>query len=151
MEVRMKALSTVGLAITVLFLSSTAGAQMVTVAQGNDVRPAFGRWYSRERFESEPRISLSFREVDRSIAGWAMLLGQHRKRAAGATLGLSFTDADWTGQRVRFSTILPEDDATIGWEFRMTSATTAVLAAITENGRPIPDELEWEMTKGYRL
>ena len=84
---------------------------------------------------------------DRSIQGWAVLLGQHRKADDRATLGLSFADATWTGQSVRFSTILPEDEGTIGWELRVVTPTSAVLTALTENGQPIQDDLMWEMVR----
>jgi hypothetical protein len=39
------------------------------------------------------------------------------------------------------------DEGTIGWELRVTSSTTAVLAALTEDGQPIQGELKWDMTK----
>ena len=42
---------------------------------------ALGKWHSTEQFEGEPRIAVSFRKGDRSIEGWAVLLGQHRKAA----------------------------------------------------------------------
>lgn len=115
--------------------------------QGKDAERAFGKWCSIERFEAEPRICVSFRRTGRSIAGWAVLLGQHRKTDDRATLGLSFAAASWNGRSFRFSTILPEDEGTIGWELRVTSPATAVLAALTEDGRPIPEELKWDMIK----
>ena len=62
-------------------------------------------------------------------------------------LCLSFADAAWDGQRFTFSTILPEDEGTIGWELRIATPTTAVLKALTENGQPIQDELKWDMTR----
>ena len=145
----MKYAATFGfLGIAVLVLSVTAVVRATPPGQQvNDADRAFGKWYSTERFENEPRISLSFRRTDRSIAGWALLLGQHRKGDDRATLGLSFSEATWNGQSFRFSTILPEDEGTIGWELRVTSPTTAVLAALTEDGQPIQDELKWDMTK----
>src|SRR4029077_6109443 len=112
--------------------------------QVNDAEGAFGKWNSTERFEGEPRISVSLRRTDRSIVGWAVLLGQHRKADDRATLGLWFTEATWNGQSFRFSTILPEDEGTIGWELHVTSPTTAVLAALTEDGQPIQDEMKWD-------
>jgi hypothetical protein len=115
--------------------------------QAADADRALGKWHSIEQFEGEPRIAVSFRRGDRSIEGWALLLGQHRKGDDRATLRLSFTDATWTGQSIRFSTILPEDEGTIGWELRVVTPTTAVLTALTENGRPIQDELMWEMVR----
>ena len=115
--------------------------------QAAEADRALGEWVSTEQFEGEPRIAVSFRKSDRSIKGWAVLLGQHRKADDRATLGLSFTDATWTGQSVRFSTILPEDEGTIGWELRVVTPSTAVLTALTENGQPIPDELKWEMKR----
>jgi hypothetical protein len=136
------------LGIAVLVLPATAAVRATPVGQQvNDAERAFGKWYSTEQFENEPRISVSFRRTDRSIAGWAVLLGQQRKTDNRATLGLSFTEATWDGQVFRFSTILPEDEGTIGWELRVTSSRTAVLAALTEDGQPIPDEVKWDMTK----
>lgn len=136
------------LGFAVLILSATAAARATSVVQQvNDAERAFGTWSSTEQFESEPRISVSFRRTDRSIAGWAMLLGQQRKTDHRATLGLSFTEATWNGQVFQFSTILPEDEGTIGWELRVTSPTTAILTALTEDGRPIPDELKWDMVR----
>jgi hypothetical protein len=52
------------------------------------------------------------------VEGWALLLG-HRKTDDRATLGLSFAEAAWDGQRFLFSTILPEDEGNIGWELRI--------------------------------
>ena len=90
--------------------------------QAVEAERALGKWVSTEQFEGEPRIAVSFRKGDRSIEGWAVLLGQQRKADDRATLGLSFTDATWTGQSVRFNTILPEDEGTIGWELRVVTA-----------------------------
>ena len=149
MEVFMKSVSILGsLGTAALVLSMTGAVRAVPAGQQvNAAERVLGKWSSTERFENEPRISLSFRQTDRSIAGWAVLLGQHRKADDRATLGLSFTEATWNGQSLRFSTILPEDEGTIGWELRPTSPTTAVLAALTEDGQPIQDELKWDMTK----
>ncbi len=108
---------------------------------------ALGKWQSTEQFEGEPRITVAFRSKGSSLEGWAVLLGQHRKADDRATLGLSFSDATWVGQRFLFSTILPEDEGTIRWELQIASPTTAVLKALTEDGQPIQDELQWEMTK----
>ena len=112
-----------------------------------DLERALGKWHSTERFEDEARITVAFRSKFRSIEGWAVLLGQHRKADDRAILGLSFSEATWVGQRFLFSTILPEDEGTIGWELQVASPTTAVLKALTENGQPIQDELKWDMTK----
>ena len=112
-----------------------------------DADRALGRWHSTERFEDEPRITVAFQRRDAGLEGWAVLLGQKRKADNRATLGLSFTNATWDGQRVRFSTVLPDDEGTIGWELRVTSPKTAVLAALTEDGVPIADDLRWDMTR----
>jgi hypothetical protein len=135
------------LVVTAAAMCGTMSVWATPASQAADADRALGKWHSTEQFEGEPRIAVSFRKGDRSIEGWALLLGQHRKADDRATLGLSFTDATWTGQSVRFSTILPEDEGTIGWELRVVTATTAVLTALTENGQPIPDELKWEMTR----
>ena len=136
------------LGIGMLVLSSNMPVHAVARGQqAIDVAGALGKWYSVERFENEPRLSVAFSRTDRSFAGWAVLLGQHRKNDDRATLALSFSEATWNGQAFQFSTILPEDEGTIGWELRVTSPTKAVLAALTEDGRPIQDELKWDMTR----
>ena len=112
-----------------------------------DLERALGKWHSTERFENEPRITVALRSNGRSLEGWAVLLGQHRKTDDRATLGLSFSDATWVGQRFLFSTVLPEDEGTIGWELQVACPTTAVLRALTEDGQTIQDERKWDMTK----
>jgi hypothetical protein len=137
--------------VTSLVVFATIGTTIslwaIPASQAVDADRALGKWHSIEQFEGEPRIALSFRRGDRSIEGWALLLGQHRKGDDRATLGLSFSEASWSGQSIRFSTILPEDEGTIGWELRVVTPTTAVLTALTENGQPIQDELKWEMSR----
>ena len=134
------------LAASLFVLSLTVRATPVS-QQTVNVNQAMGKWSSTERFEGEPRIAVSFRRNGLSIEGWAVLLGQHRKNDDRATLGLSFTNATWNGRSFQFSTILPEDEGTIGWELRVTTPATAVLAALTEDGQPIQDELKWDMTR----
>src|SRR5215475_8448582 len=131
-----------GLFVLSLTLCATSVSQ-----QTEDLNRALGKWNSIERFEGEPRISVSFRSNGSSLEGWAVLRGQHRKNDDRATLGLSFTNATWNGQAIRFSTILPEDEGTLGWELHLTTPTTAELAALTENGQPIQDQLKWDMTR----
>jgi hypothetical protein len=116
-------------------------------AQAVALDRALGKWHSTERFEEEPRIALAFRGNDRSLEGWVVMLGQHRKSDDRATLALSFCSATWDGQRFLFSTVLPDDEGTIGWELRVTTPTTAVLKALTEDGQPMQDELKWDMTR----
>jgi hypothetical protein len=63
-------------------------------------------------------------------------------------LALSFSEATWDGRSVKFDTILPEDEGTIGWELRAITPMTAVLAALTEDGLPInDDDLRWDMSR----
>ena len=130
-----------------LLLLTAAAIQATPGQQGADLSRALGRWNSTERFENEPRISVSFFSKGPAIEGWAVLLGQHRKNDDRATLGLSFANATWNGESFQFSTILPEDEGTIGWDLRVTTPTTAVLTALTEDGKPIQDELKWDMTR----
>ena len=131
-----------------LCLTTAARANAVhQAASAIDLDRALGKWYSTERFEDEPRVTVAFRSKGPSVHGWAVLLGQHRKADDRATLGLSFTDVAWDGQRFLFSTILPDDEGTIGWELRVTTPTTGVLRALTEDGKPIQAELKWEMRK----
>src|SRR5262245_14428709 len=91
--------------VVVLLLSVTAVQTISTGQPRMEVEQALGKWQSTERFESEPRIVVSFRRGDRSIEGWAVLLGQYRKGDNRATLGLSFSEASWNGESLRFSTI----------------------------------------------
>jgi len=69
--------------------------------KGSDLNRALGKWNSTERFEGEPRISVSFRSNGPSIEGWAMLLGQHRKN--------------------------DDREGSLGWELHLTTPTTVVL------------------------
>jgi hypothetical protein len=133
----------------VLSLTSRAHASADQAAAAPiGLEQALGKWQSTERYEDESRITVAFRSKGRSVEGWALLLGQHRKDDDHATLGLAFSDASWDGQRFLFSTILPEDEGTIGWELRPTTATTAVLKALTEDGQPMQDDdLQWTMKK----
>jgi hypothetical protein len=126
---------------------TTVATAAPSAAQAIELERALGKWHSTERFEDEPRITVALRRKGRSLEGWALLLGQHRKSDDRATLGLSFSEAQWDGQRFLFSTILPEDEGTIGWELRIATPTTAVLTALTEDGQPIQDELKWEMKR----
>jgi hypothetical protein len=134
------------LVVTAAFIG-TMSVWATPAGQAAGADRVLGKWHSLKQFEGEPRIAVSFRRADRSIQGWAVLLGQHRKADDRATLGLSFTDATWTGQSVRFSTMLPEDEGTIAWELRVVTPTSAALTALTENGQPIQDDLMWEMVR----
>jgi hypothetical protein len=74
----------VGLFVLSLTLRATSVSQQTV-----DLDRALGKWNSTERFEGEPRISVSFRSNGPSIEGWAVLLGQHRRNDDRATLGTS--------------------------------------------------------------
>lgn len=138
----------VGISVLVVLLLSVSAVQTFSTRQARvGVEQALGKWHWTERFEGEPRIVVSFRRGDRSIEGWAVLLGQYRKGDHRATLGLSFSEASWNGDSMRFSTILPEDEGTIGWELRVETQKTAVLVALTEDGKPIQEDLKWSMVR----
>jgi len=111
------------------------------------VKVTSGVWRSTEQFEGEARISVAFRERGNEIAGWAILLGQHRKNDDRATLGLTFHSAKRNGDTVTFETMLPEDEGTIGWSFNATSPTTGTLTALTEDGQPVQNSLVWELKR----
>ena len=132
---------------SILTFSGLIGLAQAPPATAINLSDMLGTWRSAERFEGEARITVAIRAKDRGLEGWAVLLGQHRKTDDRATLGLSFSDAGMDGQLFQFKTILPEDEGTIGWELRVLSRSTAVLVAVTEDGRPMQDELKWEMTK----
>jgi hypothetical protein len=131
-----------------LVLASSLGATAPQSGTAQGPEPALGLWYSTERFEGEPRFTVAFQRQGAALEGWAVLLGQRRKDDHRATLGLSFMGATWGDQRMRFSTILPEDEGSIDWELRVTSPTTAVLVAVTVDGEPGDDDMKWEMTRG---
>jgi hypothetical protein len=150
MEVPMKlafSFRLLGLGLLMVVFAAAATRTAARTQQTTDLDQALGKWNSTERFESEPRISVAFRRNARSVEGWAVLLGQHRKNDDRATLGLSFSEATWNGRSLLFSTILPEDEGTIGWQFQVLTPMSAVLTALTENGQPIQDALKWDMTK----
>ena len=120
---------------------------MQQVDQKVDLEGALGKWSSTERFEEEPRITVAIRRKATGMYGWAVMLGQTRKSDIRATLALSFSDVTWDGRRFLFDTILPDDEGTIGWELRVATSTTAVLKALTEDGKPLDGDLKWEMRK----
>lgn len=129
---------------TVAFLLLLVSAD---ARQPTDISSALGRWRSAEQFEGESRLSFAFRQERAEIVGWAILLGQHRKGDNRATLALTFHNVVWEKGRLRFETMLPEDEGTIGWELQPTAQNRAVLRAVTEDGVPIQDDLSWEMTR----
>jgi hypothetical protein len=115
--------------------------------QTRDLEQTLGKWRSTERFENEARITVAFSNKGGSVEGWAVLLGQHRQTDDRAILALSFCNAAWDGRRFLFRTVLPEDEGTTTWELRVTTPTTAVLAALTEDGQPIQDAPKWNMIR----
>ena len=130
----------VRVALLALVASTLLGQRQVPITSGT--------WRSVEQFENESRISVGFRERGKQIVGWAILLGQHRKNDDRATLGLTFQNLKVRGNTVTVETMLPEDEGTLGWEFRKNSDTTATLKAVRENGEPIADDaLVWEMKR----
>jgi hypothetical protein len=117
------------------------------VMQGPDVERALGTWRSVEQFDGESRLAFAFRQKGSEIAGWAVMLGQHRKGDNRATLALTFHSVVWDKDRLKFETLLPEDEGTIGWELRVTARDRATLVATTEDGVPFDEPLTWEMRK----
>jgi hypothetical protein len=143
-------LSCAVLSVGVVFcvISRAHAFQDLSTIRPIGLEQALGKWQSTERYEDESRITVAFRSKGPAVEGWALLLGQHRKDDDHATLGLAFSDASWDGQRFLFNTILPEDEGTIGWELRPSTATTAVLKALSEDGQPMQDDdLQWTMKK----
>lgn len=59
----------------------------------------------------------------------------------------TFCDVRWDADRVRFDSILPEDEGTIGWEMRPGADGKGVLAAVTENGAPFPEPIVWDVLR----
>lgn len=122
-------------------------ASMQQVDQKIDLEGALGKWSSTERFEEEPRVTVAIRRKAKAMYGWAVMLGQTRKSDNRATLALSFSGVTWDGRRFLFDTVLPDDEGTIGWELRVATSTTAVLKALTEDGKPLDADLKWDMRK----
>jgi hypothetical protein len=120
---------------------------VVASAQPPDAEHALGRWRSVEQFEGESRLAFAFQRRGNDITGWAVLLAQHRKGDNRVTLALTFHGVVWEKDRLKFETMLPEDEGTIGWELRPTGPNRATLVAITENGVPFDEALSWPMTK----
>jgi hypothetical protein len=127
-----------------------AGARTASMQQVDrkiDLEGALGKWSSTERFEEEPRITVAIRRKATGMYGWMVMLGQTRKSDNRATLALSFADVTWDGRRFLFDTVLPDDEGTIGWELSVATSTTAVLKALTEDGKPFDGDLKWDMRK----
>ena len=147
-EVEMKTTTLYGLLVgTILSLVCAAAPVAHQTDASLALGDAVGKWHSEERFEEEPRITVALRQKAGKLEGWVVMLGQTRKKDTRATLGLSFAAAEWDGRRFAFETILPDDEGTIGWELRVISATKAVLAGLTEDGKPLDAKLEWPMVR----
>jgi len=138
------------LALGVIVTGATVPSQATPARQGAQaivLERVLGKWHSTEQFEKEPRITVALRSRERAVEGWAVMLGQQRKSDDRATLALSFCGAAWDGQRFLFTTVLPDDEGTIGWELRIATPTAAVLKMLTEDGKPIEADLQWDMTR----
>src|SRR5262249_6116884 len=133
----------VSLALLGSFLLGATGLAIQPV----DREQALGKWRSSEQFEGEPRLTFAFKQQGGEIVGWAVLLGQHRKADDHATLALTFHGVRWDTDRLKFETLLPEDEGVIGWELRPTSSNQATLRAVTDDGDPIADDLAWTMAR----
>jgi hypothetical protein len=90
---------------------------------------------------------LRFAPQGNEVVGWVVMLGHNRKGNDRTVLALSFCDVRWDGDRVRFDSILPEDEGTIGWEMRPGADGRGVLAAVTENGTPFPEPIVWDVRR----
>ena len=134
------------LAVAITF-TLAAGFPSTNAAQTFTIDNALGKWRSVEQFEGEPRLSFAFKQDSSGISGWAVMLGQTRKGDNRATLALTFYGAKWDKDRLRFETMLPEDGGTIGWELLPTGANSAKLSALTEDGKPMDEQLTWDMER----
>jgi hypothetical protein len=131
-------------------LAAMLSSSMRTVteaAQTAGFEQALGSWHSTEQFDGEPRVQFAFRRQGNEVVGWVVMLGQNRKGNDRTVLALSFCDVRWDGDRVRFDSILPEDEGTIGWEMRPGADGRGVLAAISENGTPFPEPIVWDVQR----
>ena len=121
-------------AMTLAAVVSSSMQSVTEALQAVNLERTLGTWHSTEQFEGEPRVQFAFRQRGNEIVGWVVMLGQQRKGNDHAVLALSFCDARWDGDRVRFESILPDDEGTIGWEMRPGVDGKGVLSAVTENG-----------------
>ena len=131
-------------------LAAMLSSSMRTVteaAQPAGFEQALGSWHSTEQFDGEPRVQFAFRRQGNEVVGWVVMLGQNRKGNDRTVLALSFCDVRWDGDRVRFDSILPEDEGTIGWDMRPGADGRGVLAAISENGTPFPEPIVWDVQR----
>ena len=131
-------------------LAAMLSSSMRTVTEAAQIagfERALGSWHSTEQFDGEPRVQFAFRRQGNEVVGWVVMLGQNRKGNDRAVLALSFCDVRWDGDRVRFDSILPEDEGTIGWEMRPVADGRGVLAAISENGTPLPEPIVWDVQR----
>lgn len=134
-------------AITLAALVSSSMQPSTEAMQVATLERALGTWHSTEQFEGEPRVQFAFRRQGNEVVGWVVMLGQNRKGNDRTVLALSFCDVRWDGDRVRFDSILPEDEGTIGWEMRPGADGRGVLAAVTENGTPFPEPIVWDVLR----
>jgi len=134
-------------AMTLVAALSSSMRHGTEAAQAAGMERALGKWHSTEQFEGEPRVQFAFRQQGNEVVGWVVMLGQQRKGNDRTALALSFCDVRWDGDRVRFDSILPEDEGTIGWEMRPGADGKGVLAAVTENGVPFPEPIVWDVLR----
>jgi hypothetical protein len=131
--------------MTLVAALSSSMRHVTEAAQPNGMERALGTWHSTEQFEGESRVQFAFRQRRDEIVGWVVMLGQQRKNNDHAILALSFCDVRWDGDRVRFESILPDDEGTIGWEMRPGIDGKGVLSAVTENGTPFREPIVWDV------
>jgi hypothetical protein len=134
-------------AMTLAAVMSSSMPSVTEALQAVNLERALGHWHSTEQFEGEPRVQFAFRQRGNEIVGWVVMLGQQRKNNDRAVLALSFCDVRWDGDRVRFESILPDDEGTIGWEMRPGADGKGVLSAVTENGTPFPEPIVWDVQR----
>jgi hypothetical protein len=53
----------------------------------------------------------------------------------------------WDGDHIKFATILPDDEGTLGWEMRPIDNDRGVLSAITGNGVPLAEPIVWDVLR----
>ena len=134
-------------AITLVVVISSSMRPVTEAAQVAGLERALGTWHSTEQFEGESRVQFAFRRQGNEVVGWVVMLGQQRKGNDHAILALSFCNVRWDGDRVRFESILPDDEGTLGWEMRPVTDGKGVLSALSENGTPFPEPIVWDVLR----
>ena len=112
-----------------------------------DSRPVSGEWRSGEQFDNQARATLVVQDGAGSLTGTLTLLGMTRGNDNRATVRVPFRDGAWDGTSLSFVTELPDGEGKARWTLRVTAPGKATLGPLTDDGKPIEDGPNWEMSR----